>query len=138
MGRRIKIPNRAKAKKKQLEGESFYLRNRIHILMGMFLVAFMMLGVILFYHQIIRGEDLTRQAVAMRSREIELKEIPRGTIFDRNHRPLTEVSNTCAVYCLPDETRRQMINASENKTGVNLDNARIAEKISSQLCNCID
>jgi len=114
------------------------LRNRIHILMGMFLVAFMMLGVILFYHQIIRGEDLTRQAVAMRSREIELKEIPRGTIFDRNHRPLTEVSNTCAVYCLPDETRRQMINASENKTGVNLDNARIAEKISSQLCNCID
>ena len=114
------------------------MRNRIHILMGMFLMVFVLLGAILFYHQIIQGEDLTRQAVAMRSREIELKEFPRGTILDRNHRPLTEVSNTYAVYCLPQETRRQMINSSGSKTAFNLDNDHIAERITYELCNCID
>ncbi|MDD3852549.1 MAG: penicillin-binding protein 2 [Syntrophomonadaceae bacterium] len=114
------------------------MRNRIHLLMGIFLAVFMLLVGILFYHQIIRGEDLTRQAVAMRSREIELKEFPRGTILDRNHRPLTEVSNICAVYCIPEETRRQMINSSGSKTDFNLDNDHIAERITSQLCNCID
>lgn len=114
------------------------MRNRIHILMGMFLVVFMLLGAILFYQQIIRGEDLTRQAVAMRSREIELKEFPRGTILDRNHRPLTEVSNTYAVYCLPQETRRKMNNSSGSKAVINLDNDHIAERLTSELCNCID
>lgn len=55
------------------------------------------------YYQIVRGQDLAAQAVAMRSQQIELKEYHRGVIWDRNLLPLTGTRTTSALYCFPQE-----------------------------------
>lgn len=61
---------------------------RVHILMLTFLLVGLGLLTKLGYYQIIKGPEIARQATAMRSRQVELKEYGRGEILDRNQLPL--------------------------------------------------
>jgi penicillin-binding protein 2 len=76
---------------------------RITVLMVSFLIIFSGLTLLMAYYQIVRGQDLAAQAVAMRSQQIELKEYHRGVIWDRNLLPLTGTRTTSALYCFPQE-----------------------------------
>ncbi|NLB53610.1 MAG: penicillin-binding protein 2 [Syntrophomonadaceae bacterium] len=60
----------------------------------------MLLAASVGFHQILKGQQLAKQAVTMRSKQIELKEFPRGEIMDRNLIPLTNYQNSQAVYFL--------------------------------------
>jgi penicillin-binding protein 2 len=75
---------------------------RITVLMVSFLIIFSGLTLLMAYYQIVRGQDLAAQAVAMRSQQIELKEYHRGVIWDRNLLPLTGTRTTSALYCFQD------------------------------------
>lgn len=76
---------------------------RITMLMVLFLVIFGGLTGILVYRQIIRGPEIAEKAAAMRSKQIELKEYSRGTIWDRNLLGLTGVNTTTALYYFPQQ-----------------------------------
>ena len=80
----------------------------------------------MFYYQIVRNEEITKQATAMRSKQITLKEYLRGSILDRNHLPLTDNSRTYALYGLPFEILR-------NYEGEALDKELIFKEIASSL-----
>lgn len=79
---------------------------RIYILIYTFLFIFLFLLGKFFYHQIVCNEEITKQATAMRSKQITLKEYLRGPILDRNHLPLTDNSRSYALYGLPFEILR--------------------------------
>jgi len=79
------------------------IRQRIASLMCFFLLMFIILASVIAYYQIIKGPAIAREAAAMRNREIEIKEYPRGEIYDRNHLPLTGCNNAAALYCIPGE-----------------------------------
>ena len=86
---------------------------RAYILMGLFLLIGSGLLAKLGYYQLIKGQEMARQAVAMRSRQVELKEYNRGEILDRNLLPITGTQTSTALYCLPREmTRNQPQDAS--------------------------
>lgn len=74
---------------------------RIYITILIFFFIFTGLMANIFYLQIVKGEKLARQAAAMRDRQMELSEYPRGEILDRNLLPLTGTVSSNAVYCLP-------------------------------------
>lgn len=71
---------------------------RINQIMILCLVAFVYLIGRMGYYQLIQGPELAQRAAAMRSREIELREYPRGNILDRNYLPLTNVRSSSAAY----------------------------------------
>jgi len=75
--------------------------------MSLLLAIFMALLGRIFYYQIVRGEDISRDAVAMRSQQIELREYNRGDILDRNLSALTNTRTSTAVYCLPGLIERE-------------------------------
>jgi peptidoglycan glycosyltransferase/penicillin-binding protein 2 len=77
------------------------------LLMSLFLTLFLGLLGRIFYYQIIRGEEITRAAVAMRSQQIGLNEYNRGDILDRNLSPLTNTRTTTALYCLPELVEKE-------------------------------
>jgi hypothetical protein len=52
------------------------IRTRMIQVMFSFLLLFAVLTAAVGYHQLIRGPELARQAVAMRSKKIELNSIP--------------------------------------------------------------
>lgn len=74
---------------------------RFMLLMSLILTIFMALLGRVFYYQIIRGPEISRQAVAMRSQTLELREYRRGDIVDRNLIPLTSTRISIAVYIAP-------------------------------------
>mgnify|MGYP000926867814 FL=1 len=74
--------------------------------MGLFLLIASALLAKLGYYQLIKGQEIARQAVAMRSRQVELKEYNRGEILDRNLLPITGTQTSTALYCLPREMTR--------------------------------
>lgn len=74
---------------------------RITLLMVIFLIIFSGLSVLVAFYQLVRGPEIAAKAVAMRSQQIELKEYDRGTIWDRNHQPLTGIHTASALYCFP-------------------------------------
>ncbi|HNX27861.1 MAG TPA: penicillin-binding protein 2 [Syntrophomonadaceae bacterium] len=76
------------------------VRKRIIQVMFSFLALFMVLAAATGYHQLYNGPELARQAVAMRSKKVELKEYPRGDILDRNLISLTSSQQSQAVYFL--------------------------------------
>jgi len=80
---------------------------RTYILMGLFLLIASALLARLGYYQLIKGQEIARQAVAMRSRQVELKEYNRGEILDRNLLPITGTQVSTALYCLPQEIMRK-------------------------------
>ncbi len=82
------------------------MQKRIFIIMCAFLVITSGLMAKLGYHQLIKGQEMARQAVAMRSRQVELKEYNRGEILDRNLLPITGTRVSTALYCLPQEMIR--------------------------------
>ena len=75
---------------------------RINQIMILCLVAFVYLTGRMGYYQLIQGPELAQRAAVMRSREIELREYPRGNILDRNHLPLTNVRISSAAYLWTD------------------------------------
>lgn len=82
-------------------------QKRMMLLMSLFLAIFLTLLGRIFYYQIIDGENISRAAVAMRSRQIELRDYSRGDILDRNLSPLTNTRTSTAVYCLPELIARE-------------------------------
>lgn len=80
--------------------------NKIFFVMCSFLFIFTLLLGKVFYYQVVRGEEIVKQATAMRSKEITLKKYPRGTIFDCNFLPLTDNYTSSALYGLPYEIIR--------------------------------
>jgi len=89
-------------------------QKRMMLLMSLILAMFLALLGRIFYYQIIRGEDISRAAVAMRSQQVELREYNRGDILDRNLSPLTNTRTSTAVYCLPGLLEREAnINRSQ-------------------------
>lgn len=88
---------------------------RIFVLMCLFLFIFSALLLKIAYHQLIEGYKLAIEANAMRSKSIELKEYSRGEIFDRNLLPLTSISTTKALYCLPGEVIKHYATDDENE-----------------------
>jgi penicillin-binding protein 2 len=81
-------------------------QKRVFIVMCTFLLIAGALLAKLGYYQLIKGQEIARQAVAMRSRQVELKEYNRGEILDRNLLPITGTQTTTALYCLPREMIR--------------------------------
>ncbi|HEX3010981.1 MAG TPA: penicillin-binding protein 2 [Syntrophomonadaceae bacterium] len=77
------------------------MNRRIYIIILTFFCIFTGLAANIFYLQIVKGEKLAREATAMRDKQIELSEYPRGDILDRNLLALTGTSASNAVYCLP-------------------------------------
>ncbi len=57
----------------------------------------------LFYFQIYRGQDISRQAISMHSQGVDMREFPRGDILDRHLLSLTDNPGSSALYCLPQE-----------------------------------
>lgn len=74
---------------------------RINILTGLFFLAFSFLLLRFSYYQLISGEELSRKVIAMHSQGIDLREFPRGDIYDRHLTPFTRNSGACALYCMP-------------------------------------
>ncbi|MEN6327507.1 MAG: penicillin-binding protein 2 [Syntrophomonas sp.] len=77
--------------------------NRLPILMCTFLLIVLALMVRIGYFQLVKGHELASEAVAMRSKQIQLREYPRGEILDRNFLPLTSTESSNALYCFPEE-----------------------------------
>jgi len=71
---------------------------RLVLLMGLLLSIFMALLGRIFYYQVIKGAEISRQAAAMRSQKIELREFNRGDILDRNLFSLTSTRTSPALY----------------------------------------
>ncbi|MDD3268726.1 MAG: penicillin-binding protein 2 [Syntrophomonadaceae bacterium] len=93
--------------------------NRLLILMLSFLLIMIGLMARIGYFQLIKGHDIASEAVAMRSKQIELREYPRGEILDRNLLPLTSTESSNALYCLPGEIG----NAKPKATGSDVNEA---------------
>lgn len=77
------------------------MRYRIAFLMCVFFFIFTALAGRLAWEQVVNGPRLARAAVDMRSKAIELREVPRGDILDRNLLPLTDLSRCYALFALP-------------------------------------
>lgn len=78
-------------------------KQRITMLLGLFILIFAFLLLILFYYQIIHSHDLSRKVISMHSQGVEMREIPRGDIWDRHLLSLTDQSGASSLYCLPQE-----------------------------------
>jgi len=83
-------------------------KRRIFILMCIVLSIYLGLLCKIAYYQVIKGYSIARQAVAMRSKQIELKEFSRGEILDRNLLPLTGTITSTALYCFPQEMGKSL------------------------------
>ncbi len=90
-------------------------RRRIFIMMCVFHVVYLVLLAKTAYYQVIKGYEIARQAAAMRSKQIELKEYQRGDILDRNLLPLTSTCTSAAVYCLPQEIGKEYTGGSSTR-----------------------
>jgi penicillin-binding protein 2 len=78
------------------EFEIFKFQTRVMVLQGVVLLCFALLGVRLFYLQVIRHEDLLQQAE--NNRTAILPTVPnRGTIIDRNG---VVLANNYSAYTL--------------------------------------
>jgi peptidoglycan glycosyltransferase/penicillin-binding protein 2 len=75
--------------------------------MSLFLLIFSALLGRLFYFQVVVGEKITQQAIAMRSMQLELLEYNRGDILDRNLSSLTGEQTSLALYYLPGVIKRE-------------------------------
>ncbi|MEQ8201840.1 MAG: penicillin-binding protein 2 [Syntrophomonadaceae bacterium] len=90
---------------------------RLFLLMGLILSLFTALLGRLFYFQAIQGEEISRQATAMRSQKTELWEQPRGDILDRNLQPLTNANTSTALFLSTDMVRRNIEAREEENPG---------------------
>ncbi len=95
-------------------------RKRIYLLMGMILLLYSVLALRLVYFQIIEGQDLAAQAIAMRSQGIGLSEYPRSEILDRNLQPLTGTYTTKALYASLAEIKSKGLTAKKEDDKVGL------------------
>lgn len=82
-------------------------QKRLVLLMSLLMTMFSALLGRIFYYQVIRGEDISRAAIAMRSQTIQLTDYNRGEILDRNLVSLTNAHSSTAAYCLPGLLARE-------------------------------
>lgn len=71
---------------------------RLFLLIGLLFSLFTVLWGRIFYFQVIKGAEISRQAVAMRTHNVELCDQIRGDILDRNLLPLTNSNTSTAVF----------------------------------------
>ncbi len=71
---------------------------RLFLLIGLLFSLFTVLLGRIFYFQVIKGEEISRQAVAMRTHNVDLRDQIRGDILDRNLFPLTNTNTSTAVF----------------------------------------
>lgn len=109
------------------QGGLFIIRKRIYLMTVFLLVLFLMLLGRLAWIQIYRGEEFTAEALAQRTRQIEIEEYPRGQVTDRNLIPLTDTVLITALYAIPEE----MKDAGELSPGAINNTAR-------QIAKCIN
>lgn len=81
---------------------------RLFLLMGLVLALFTVLLGRIFCFQVITGEEISRQAAAMHTQKIPLREQARGDIFDRNLQPLTNTDTSTALFICSDMLRRNL------------------------------
>lgn len=74
---------------------------RINMLTGLFFLAFSFLLLHFSYYQLIQGEELSRKVISMHSQGIDMRQFPRGDIYDRHLNLITSNSGASALYCLP-------------------------------------
>lgn len=79
----------------------FTNKNRVLIIYFIFSLAFLILMGRLYQLQFIDGPQYSQQAVAQRQKTINYIQFPRGTILDRNFRPLTNVDQQPCVVVFP-------------------------------------
>ena len=114
------------------------LNKRIILLMSLFFFMFSALLGRIFYYQIIKGEDISRQAAAMRSQQIALSEYNRGDILDRNLSPLTSTHTSSALYCLTGLINRDAnIKIGENKEGGQAGKEQIYQDLAQYLAQVL-
>lgn len=85
--------------------------HRLPILMLAFLLIFISLMARIAYFQLVKGQEIAREAISMRSKQIALREYARGEILDRNLLSLTSTESTTALYCFPGEAIKPVIKA---------------------------
>src|SRR5918999_2216597 len=73
----------------KFEDESQNLRLRLHVIHAIVFVILAVLGVRLYYLQVVRGEYYAERAENQRLRRLPIP-APRGAIFDRNGRLLVD------------------------------------------------
>lgn len=107
-------------------------RQRIALLMCVFLAIYAGLIIRIAACQLIQGPVLARQAANMRSQEVALKEYARGAILDRNQQPLTDSVSTRALYCLLSELQ---ISSPDGETYSSIDLS--LEQVSRELARIL-
>lgn len=85
--------------------------------------------------QLYQGEELAGEAIALRTRQIDIREYPRGEILDRNGLPLTDATLTTALYVMPDEMLKETPGAV-SRTGLK-DGTKL-EELSSRVAECLN
>lgn len=129
----ITPPLAAKARDIAVQGGIFILYRRVYLMMVFILVLFLVLLGRFVWIQLYRGEELAAQAVALRTRQIEMKEYPRGQILDRNRVPLTDSTITSALYGIPDEMVKNTSKSSSPTGSDNQDRDEVMYKLGSIL-----
>lgn len=81
------------------------LQIRMLVVFVAFAAALALLGVRLFFLQVIDGSELKREAVEQQTRDNEVAS-KRGTIFDRNRKVLAQSSTVETVTANPNEIRK--------------------------------
>ncbi len=83
---------------------------RIHILLILFLVALLVVAARLVYWQVVRSDDLSKEAEANRSNIIKVH-ARRGTIYDRNGNVLAMSEDCTTIVCNPKEISQPYLTA---------------------------
>ena len=98
------------------EFEILKFQNRVLVLQGVVLVCFVLLGIRLFYLQVIRHEDLLAQAE--NNRTAVLPTVPnRGTILDRNG---VVLANNYSAYTLEITPSRMRLKRLLSRKGMSM------------------
>lgn len=89
-------------------------------MIGLLFFLFAVLLSRIFYFQVIKGAEISRQAAAMRTHNIELRDQRRGDILDRNLWPLTNANTSTALFLStdiadwnPDKTESSVVSREE-------------------------
>ena len=74
---------------------------RFRIIIGLFLIAFFILLIRLFYLQVYSFDELGAAADSQEFYEVDLAETPRGAIYDRNGVSITSSEHSLSLLIVP-------------------------------------
>ncbi|MGE5422855.1 MAG: stage V sporulation protein D [Ignavibacteriales bacterium] len=107
------------------------VRKRIASLFLLFAAAIMLLSGRFFWIQLVKGHDLSEQALQNRMRDVPVK-AKRGVLYDRNGHELAISVSTDSVYAVPAEVKKSKVakdTAHELAQVLDLDEAEVYKKI---------